>query len=107
MNPNPYKSPEIAHNGKNTRSAISLGVASVMLWSNVGLVIAYLFFSGMDWLYVNWGSRDTRDVHVAWSKLLFILIGANLIIFFTYINRNTGGPRNDSAEESAHEKRQQ
>lgn len=59
-----------------------------MLWSNVGLVAAGLFFAGLNWLYVNWNSGNADDVNIAWSKLVFILIGANVIIFFTYINRN-------------------
>jgi len=68
----------------------SVELFSVMLWSNIGLIAAYLFFAGLDWMYVNWGTSDARSVNIAWSKLFFILIGANVIIFFTYINRNTG-----------------
>ena len=58
--------------------------------SNVGLIAAFLLLFGLDWLYMHWGSGDVPAVKIAWSKLLFILIGANVIVFFTYINRSTG-----------------
>lgn len=86
MNENPYQSPAPSDHDPG-KSVFSVELFSILLWSNIGFVAICLLFFGLDWLYVNWGGTDAREVHIAWSKLFFIMIGANVIIFFTYINR--------------------
>ncbi|QEG24158.1 hypothetical protein [Mariniblastus fucicola] len=100
MDPNPYRSPETSsqENRKENETLFSSGMISAMLWSNIGLVAAYLLFFGFDWIFVSWISPNARQVNIAWSKLLFILVGANVIIYFAFTNKfnGTSGSKADS-----------
>lgn len=108
MEPNPYKTPASPTVNVNDldQSLISVQLFSAMFWSNVGLGVACLLFAGMDWLYVNWGTAGAQQVNVAWSKLFFIVIGFNVITFFTYVNRKKQR-RREGSKMRAREKRQQ
>lgn len=104
MNMNPYRTPEPSNvqNDSSRNKWVSLELFSAMLWSNVGLVAAYLLLSGIDWLFVSWISPETRKVNVAWSKLLFMLIATNMIIYYVFVTRHNDSLKNQSIDEQAH-----
>lgn len=96
MNPNPFKSPELFEScdsdgddvSRSGKPIAAVNLMRMLFWSNVGLVVAYLLLSGFDWAYVSWVSPDARRVSVAWSKLFFMLVATNVIIYFAFTNQH-------------------
>ena len=101
MKMNPYKTPEASkeQNDSSGNKWVSMELFSVMLWSNVGLVVAYLLLSGVDWIFVSWVSPEAEQVNVAWSKLLFMLISTNLIIYYVFATRHNESLKSQSVDE--------
>lgn len=81
------------------KHGLSIELFSVLLWSNVGFVAVYLMLFAVDWLFVNWVSPDAGQVHIAWSKLLFMLIAANLIIYFAFTSWYNGSSGKSADEQ--------
>ena len=94
MEPNPYKAPATpvatASTEKNANQQKRGELMTALIWTNVGAIFAYLLFMAFDWAYINSGFGSGSPVQVPASKLLFILIATNVIVYYAVANKFSG-----------------